>query len=74
MIEKEIASALMAVENRMHNPIFIAMDNIVISQNEIAVRSITKSPGRGPSSVFHILLKGILQGTLKALRSCRPRA
>ena len=41
----------MALENRMQDAIFTAMDNVIIPRVEMAVRSIMESPGRGLSSV-----------------------
>ena len=41
----------MSVENRMHDALLTAIDNLVIPRVEITVRSITGSSGRGPSSV-----------------------
>ena len=41
----------MTVENRMHDEILTAMNNVIIPRVEIVVRPITESSGRGPSSV-----------------------
>ena len=44
-IRKEVDHAVMAVENRVHDAILTAMDNVVILLVEMAVRSITESSG-----------------------------
>ena len=49
-IRKEVDGALMSVENRVHDAMLTAMDNVVIPRIEMAVRSITESSGRGPNS------------------------
>ena len=41
----------MAVNNRVHDVILTAMDNLVIPRVVLAVRSITGSSGHGPKSV-----------------------
>ena len=41
----------MDVQNRVHSAILTAMDNVVIPRVEMAVRSITESSGREPSSM-----------------------
>ena len=38
-----VDSAVMTVENRMHDAILTAMDNVVISRVNLALRSITES-------------------------------
>ena len=50
-----VDSAVIAVENRMHNAILTEMDNAVIPRVEMAVKSITKSSGRRPSSAVQML-------------------
>ena len=66
---------LLLLKNRMHDGTLTAMDIVVIPSVEMAVRSITESSGRGPSSVVRNPDRsGFYQGTLKALRSCRPLA
>ena len=41
----------MTVENWIHEAIFTAVENVVVSRVGMAVRSITEWSGRGPSSV-----------------------
>ena len=48
-----VDSAVMTVENRMHEAIFTAMESGVIPRVEMAVRSFANSSGRGPSKVIH---------------------
>ena len=50
-IKKAVDSDVMAVENRMHDASFTAMNNMVIPRVEMAVRSIIGSSGQGPSSL-----------------------
>ena len=45
-----VDSAVNAVENRMHDAISTALNDVVIARVEMAVRSITGSSGIGPSS------------------------
>ena len=45
-----VGSAVMNVENRMHDAILTAIDNVVIPRVELAVKSITGSAGHGTSS------------------------
>ena len=47
---KEVDKAVLTVENRMHDPILTAMDKVVITRSEMAVKSITDSLVHGPSS------------------------
>ena len=46
-----VNNAVFTVENRMHDAIFSAMDNVVIPRVQMAVKSITGSSGKGPSSI-----------------------
>ena len=50
-IREAIESAVLTIENRIHDFILTAMDNVVIPRVEMAVRSITELSGRGSSSV-----------------------
>ena len=50
-VEEADDSAVMTVENRMHDLILTTMDNVVTPRVAIAVISITESSGRGPCSV-----------------------
>ena len=45
-IRKEVGNAVMAFENRVHDAILTAMDNVVIAMVEMAVTSISESSGR----------------------------
>ena len=65
---KVINSVVKAVEIRVHEAIWTAMDNIVIPRVEMAVRSITGSSERGPIR-FIILSRDISQGSWKRLCS-----
>ena len=56
-IMKKVNNAVMTVENRMHDAIVTAMDNVFIQRVEMAVRSITGSSGHGPNSVVQNLDK-----------------
>ena len=47
-----VDSAVIAVENLMHDAILTAMNDVVIPRVEIAVRSITGSSGNGRNSIF----------------------
>ena len=49
-ITKAVSSAVMAVENRMHDATLTAIDNVVIPGVEMAVKSITGSAGHGTGS------------------------
>ena len=44
----------MTVENRVHDAILTVLDIVVIPRVEMAMRSITESSMRGPSSMVHI--------------------
>ena len=50
-IRKAVDNAVMTVENRTHDAILTALDNVVIPRFETAMRSITESSRRGRSSV-----------------------
>ena len=50
-IRKPFDSAVTTVENRFHDVVLTAMDNVVIPRNENTVRSITGLSERGPCSV-----------------------
>ena len=60
-IRKEVDSIVMAVENRVHEAILTAMNNVVMPRVEKTVRSITESSGRRPSSMVQNLLRGTFQ-------------
>ena len=49
-ITRTVSSAVMTVENRMHDAILTAIDNVVIPRVEMAVKSITSSARHGTSS------------------------
>ena len=51
-IRKAVDSTVKTVANRMHDVALTAMDNVVISRVEKAVRAISASPGHGPTSTF----------------------
>ena len=46
-----VNNAVFTVENCMHDAVLSAMDNVVIPRVQIAVKSITGSSGKGPSSI-----------------------
>ena len=48
-IRKAVENAVPTVENRVHDAISTAMDNLIQPQVEMAVRALTGSSGRGPS-------------------------
>ena len=50
-IDKEISNIVDTVEDRIHNAIFTAIDNIVAPKNELSIRSINASSGRDVTSV-----------------------
>ena len=50
-VRKEVDKVAMAVENWVDDPILPAMDDVEIPRVKLAVRSITGSSGRRPSSV-----------------------
>ena len=50
-IRDAVDNAVIAVENCMHDAILTALNNVVISRVEMAVRSITGSSGNGPNSI-----------------------
>ena len=50
-IRKEVDNAIMVVENRVHDGILAAMDNVIIPRVEMAVKSIIESSGRGAGSM-----------------------
>ena len=49
-ITRAVSSAVMTVENRMHDAILTAIDNVVIPRVGMAVKSITGSTGHGTNS------------------------
>ena len=50
-IRNAVDSAVFVVENRMHDAILTAMNNVVIPRVEMAVRLITGSSRKGPNSL-----------------------
>ena len=54
-ITRVVSSAVMIIENRMHDAILTTIDNVVIPRVEMAVKSITGSAGHGRSSEVHNL-------------------
>ena len=50
-IRKAFDNAVMTLKNRIHDAILTAMDNILITRVEMAVRLITESSIRGPSNM-----------------------
>ena len=50
-IRNVVDSAVIVVENLMHDPILTAMNNVLIPRVEMAVRSITGSSRNGPNSI-----------------------
>ena len=68
-IGKAVDSAVMTVENWMHDAILTAMDNMVIPRVKMAVRSITESSRRGPNSVVQNPNHWVSLGILKTLRT-----
>ena len=48
---KLVDDDVMTVENCMHDEMLTALDNVIIPQVEMAVKSITESSRRGPISV-----------------------
>ena len=72
-IRNAIDSAVIAVENRIHDAISTAMNNVVIPQVEMAVRSIRGSyQEMDPKVESRTLIEDTSEGTLKTLRSGRP--
>ena len=53
-INKEVDYVVVAVENRLHDAILTAIDNVVISRVEMAVRSFTESSGRRPDCMVQL--------------------
>ena len=51
--KKAVSSAVMTVENCMHDEILTAIDRVIIPKIEMAMKSITGSAGRGRSSEVH---------------------
>ena len=51
-IKEGVDNDVTAVETRVLDAIFRAMDNVVITRMEISVRSMTGSSGGGPKNVF----------------------
>ena len=51
-VRKAVDNAVKTVENRMLDAILAALDKIVISRAEMAVRPITGSSGHGPGSTI----------------------
>ena len=49
-IRRAVDNVVLSVENRMHDPILTAVDKVVITRVETAVRSIAVSIGHGPNS------------------------
>ena len=47
-----VENAVFAVENRIHDAVLTAVNNVVILQVEMAIQSITSSSGNGPNSIF----------------------
>ena len=66
-VREEVTNALTAVENGVHDAVLAAMDNLEIPKNQMAVRSITNSSGRGPNSMVRNLdyrdFSGITENT-----------
>ena len=72
-IRKAVNSAVMTVENRMHDAVFTAVNNIVIPRVEVEWLPWDQSPSHqdeDPTVCSKTLIKEISQGILKALRSC----
>ena len=72
-IRDALDSAVIAVENRMHDAILTALNDVVIPRVEMTVRSISGSSGNGPNSVVQNPDRRFFTGTPKILRSGRPR-
>ena len=51
-IGREMSNIVDTIENRIQNAILTAIDNIVASKIELAIRSINASSGRDVTSVF----------------------
>ena len=73
-IRKAVDSTVKTVANRMHDVALTAMDNVVISRVEKAVRAISASSGHGPTSTFENPHRRDFVGNTKTLRSSRPPA
>ena len=50
-IRDAVDSVVIVVENRMHDAILTAINDVVIPQVEMTVRPITRTPGNGPNSI-----------------------
>ena len=49
-ITRAVSSAVLTVENHMHETILTSIDNVVIPRNEVTVKTITVSTGQGTNS------------------------
>ena len=74
-IRNAVDSAVIVVENCMHDAILTAMDNVVIPQVDMAARSITGSSGNGPNSIVQNPYRRDFTGDTKntLLRSASSR-
>ena len=73
-ITRAVSSAVMTVENCMHDAILTAIDNVIIPRVEILVKSITGSTGHGTNSEIQNPDRRDFLGNIRNTRSCRPQA
>ena len=73
-IRREVNNAVTAIKNQILDAILTAIDKIVKPRVELAVRFITESSGRGPSSIVQKFDQSDFSETRKTIRSCRPVA
>ena len=54
-IENPVDSAVISIENRMHDAVLTANNNVIIPTVEMTVRSISGSSKIGPNGIVQIL-------------------
>ena len=64
-ITRAVSSAVMTVENRMHDVFLTAIDNVVIPRVEMAVKLVTGSTGHGTNSEVQNLDRRDLLGNIR---------
>ena len=73
-ITRAVSSAVMTVENRTHDAILTAIDNVVIARVEMAVKSITGSTGHWINSEVQNPDRENFVWYIRNTRSCCPQA
>ena len=73
-ITRAVSSDVMTVENRKHDAILTAIDNVVIARVEMAVKSITGSKGLRINSEVQNPDRENFVGYIRNTRSCWPQA